>query len=107
VRAAVSVAAHARRFREINEDERLVSDVTLLSMMYTPLVKRLQISIPEDMDEALAVEAGRRRVSKAAVIRELLRQLLGDREKSSDPMAKLIGDIDAEPADIDEVVYGR
>jgi Arc/MetJ-type ribon-helix-helix transcriptional regulator len=73
--------------------------------MYTPHVKRLQISIPEEMDDALAVEAGRRRVSKAAVIRELLRELLGDREKDDDPMAKLIGAIDAEPGDIDEVVY--
>jgi hypothetical protein len=70
-------------------------------------MRRLQISIPEEMDEALAVEAARRQVSKAAVIRELVWERLGDVKDSGDPMAKLIGDIDAEAGDIDEVVYGR
>lgn len=70
-------------------------------------MKRLQISIPEDMDEALAVEAGRRKTSKAAVIRELVGEKLGTGKAPRDPMAKLIGDIDAEAGDIDEVVYGR
>jgi plasmid stability protein len=70
-------------------------------------VKRLQISIEEELDEALAVEAARRHTSKAALIRELFRDRLGPSPADRDPMAKLIGDIDDEADDIDAVVYGR
>ena len=69
-------------------------------------MKRLQISIEEELDEALAIEAARRRTSKAALIREYVRERLGTRDRR-DPMARLIGDIDDEAGDIDEVVYGR
>jgi len=70
-------------------------------------VKRLQISIEEELDDALAVEAARRRTSKAALIREFVRERLG-REKPvpADPMAGLIGDIDDEAGDIDSHLYG-
>jgi len=60
----------------------------------------------EDLDEALAVEASRRHISRAALIRELVRQQLrppGER----DPFTSLIGDIDDDAGDIDEVVYGQ
>ena len=70
-------------------------------------MKRLQISIEEELDDALAVEAARRGTSKAALIREFVRERLGGGPASSDPMAALVGDIDAEAGDIDEVVYGR
>lgn len=69
-------------------------------------MKRLQISIEEDLDDALAIEAARRKTSKAALIREFVRERLGGRATARDPMAALIGDIDAEAGDIDEVVYG-
>lgn len=72
--------------------------------MYTHNVRRLQISIEPELDEALAAEAARRKMSKAAVIRELVRERLGARRP--DPMASLIGDIDADTGDIDSVVYG-
>ncbi len=76
-------------------------------MMYTPAhMKRLQISIEEELDDALATEASRRKTSKAALIREYVRERLGSRRGGGDPMAALIGDIDAEAGDIDEVVYG-
>lgn len=68
-------------------------------------MKRLQISIEEELDEALATEAVRRKTSKAALIREFVRERLGGRKPSADPMAALIGDIDAEAGDIDEVIY--
>jgi hypothetical protein len=67
-------------------------------------VKRLQISIEEEMDEALAVEAGRRKTSKAALIREFVRDRLGG-QAGEDPMSRLIGDIDDEAGDIDSVIY--
>jgi hypothetical protein len=55
----------------------------------------------------LAVEAARCHTSKAAIIRELVRERLGPSPAGRDPMAKLIGDIDDEANDIDAVVYGR
>lgn len=68
-------------------------------------MKRLQISIEEEMDEALAGEAARRRTSKAALIREFVRERLGD-PTDVDPMAALVGDIDDEAGDVDAIVYG-
>jgi hypothetical protein len=75
--------------------------------MYTPLMKRLQISIDEELDDALAIEASRRRTSKAALIREYVRERLLSTSAAKDPMAELIGDIDDEAGDIDATVYGR
>lgn len=69
-------------------------------------MRRLQISVDEDVDEALAMEAARRSVSRAAVVRDLVRQHLGAKHEA-DPFIPLMGDIDEEPGDIDEVVYGR
>lgn len=58
------------------------------------------------MDEALAVEAARRRTSKAALIRQFVRERLGADRSAADPMARLVGDIDDAAGDIDETVYG-
>ncbi len=58
------------------------------------------------MDDDLATEARHRGISKAALIRILLRQGFGQREV--DPVESIIGGGDGRPApDIDEVVYGR
>jgi hypothetical protein len=70
-------------------------------------VKRLQISIEEELDDALAVEAARRRTSKAALIREFVAERLArGKPVAADPMANLIGDIDDEAGDIDSALYG-
>lgn len=70
-------------------------------------MKRLQISIEEELDEALAVEAARRHTSKAALIREFVWERIGDRIPRSHPsMDDLVGDIDDHAGDIDAVVYG-
>ena len=54
-------------------------------------MKRLQISIGEDLDDALAVEAARRHTSKAALIREFVRERLGRATPAgTDPMALLL-----------------
>ncbi|MGH2751334.1 MAG: CopG family transcriptional regulator [Actinomycetota bacterium] len=68
-------------------------------------MKRLQISIEEELDEALAIEAARLEVSKAALIRRFVRERLGG-ERAADPLDELVGDTDAEGGDIDGVVYG-
>ena len=68
-------------------------------------MKRLQIYIEEELDEALAVEAARKKVSKAALIRQFVAEQLGKPKR--DPIDALLGASDAEPAPIDDVVYGR
>jgi hypothetical protein len=75
-------------------------------MMYPSTVRRLQISIDEELDDFLAAEAARRGTSKAALIREYVREHAGADGREPDPLAEFIGAIDAEPGDIDEVVYG-
>ena len=67
-------------------------------------MKRLQIYIEEDLDEALAVEAAKQQTSKAALIRRFVAERL-DR-KRHDPLDDLVGDLDIEPASVDDVVYG-
>lgn len=67
----------------------------------------MQIYIQEELDDALGVEALRTRSSKAAIIRELVAERLGSQKRERDPVDDLIGSIDAEPGDVDDVVYGR
>lgn len=102
-----SARGRERRHRlSLHAEGPLSGDVNISIMMYHHEVRRLQISIDEDLDEALAVEAARRHTSRAAVIRELVRQQLPTKHEA-DPFAPLIGDIDDAADDIDEVVYGR
>jgi hypothetical protein len=71
-------------------------------------VKRLQIMIEEDLDEALERQARKEGVSKAA----LIRRYVGERLKplppiEEDPLWELVGSVDADPVpDIDEFLYG-
>jgi hypothetical protein len=75
-------------------------------VMYHASVKRLQISIEVELDDALAAEAARRGTSKAALIREYVRERLDVPADAADPFVELIGDIDDEAGDIDAVLYG-
>ena len=70
-------------------------------------VKRLQIMIDKDLDDAVGRMARAEGSSKAAVIRRLLRDALEPLPPvSADPLFRLIGTVDADPAPIDDVVYG-
>ncbi len=73
--------------------------------MYTPPMRRLQIYIDEELDDALAYRARRTHTSKAALIREAVRRSIGDPEPTLDPFSEWIGGSDAVPAPVDEVVY--
>ena len=69
-------------------------------------MKRLQIMIDEDLDEALermSVESGQ---SKAALIRRFVREAIRPLPPlERDPLSRMIGVDDAEPVRIDDVVY--
>ena len=72
-------------------------------------MKRLQIMIEEELDEALAQQARKERVSKAALIRRYVREQLQPLPPiREDPLWELVGMFEGEPDDsrrIDEVVY--
>lgn len=74
--------------------------------MYTPGMKRLQIYIDEEMDDALAIRARRAHTSKAALIRAAVRRSIGESEAPVDPFRDWIGGSDAAPGSVDDVVYG-
>jgi len=70
-------------------------------------MRRLQIMIDEDLDEALTVQALREGVSKAELLRRYAREHLSPLPPiEEDPLWELVGAADVEPADVDEVVYG-
>lgn len=68
-------------------------------------MRRLQIYIEEEIDDALAVRARREHTSKAALIRQAVRRSIGESESTPDPFREWIGGSEAAPASIDEVVY--
>jgi hypothetical protein len=71
-------------------------------------MKRLQILIEEDLDEALAQQARKERVSKGALVRRYVRAQLEPLPPiEEDPLRGMVGAYDAEPVDdIDEFLYG-
>lgn len=70
-------------------------------------MKRLQISIEEDLDEALDRRSAEEGVSKAALVRQFVRKELEPLPPlSEDPLWSFAGVGDYEPAAVDDVVYG-
>jgi predicted transcriptional regulator len=70
-------------------------------------VKRLQIMLDEDLDEALARMASERGTSKAALIRQFVRAAIGELPPlEQDALFTMAGADSYEPDQtIDEVVY--
>jgi Ribbon-helix-helix protein, copG family len=69
-------------------------------------VKRLQISIDDDLDEALDRRCAEEGVSKAALIRRFVRKELEPLPAlEQDPLWSFVGAGDFEPGDVDDVVY--
>lgn len=71
-------------------------------------MRRIQIHIDEELDEAVATQAAREGVSKAALIRKFIaRQVRPVAPPSDDPWDAITGWLDDDPVDdIDEVIYG-
>ncbi|MFI5282549.1 MAG: ribbon-helix-helix protein, CopG family [Candidatus Dormibacterales bacterium] len=71
-------------------------------------MKRIQIHVDEDLDDAAEAEAARRGISKAALIRtSLAHELRTESGNPLDPWANISGWLDDDPVeDIDEAVYG-
>jgi hypothetical protein len=70
-------------------------------------MRRIQIHIDETLDAAVAAEAARRGVSKAALIRSCIAREVRPAAPSADPWADMIGWLDDDPVDdIDDVIYG-
>jgi hypothetical protein len=77
-------------------------------MVYTSMMRRIQINIEEAIDDELEATAVRTGRSKAALIRECLAEHYAPAVAvEGDPISALVGAVGTEPADVDEVVYGR
>jgi hypothetical protein len=71
-------------------------------------MRRIQIVIEADVADALTAEAARTGKSKAALIRDCLSARFRSHASiDDDPITALVGSVDVEPADINEIVYGR
>lgn len=69
-------------------------------------MRRLQIMIDDDLGEALDRRSAVEGVSKAALIRSLVRAALQPLPPlADDPLAAMVGDDDFEPSSVDDVVY--
>jgi hypothetical protein len=69
-------------------------------------MKRLQIMIEEDIDGELDRLAGERGTSKAALIRQFVREKVRPLPPfSADPLTRMAGVDDYEPSPIDDIVY--
>ena len=70
-------------------------------------MRRIQLYMDEDLDDALSAEAARLGTSRSALVRDAVRRSLStDFRSSGDSVDELIGWLDVEPDDdIDSVVY--
>lgn len=75
--------------------------------MYNRPVRRINIYIDDNLDRRAQVEARKRRISKAALIRAGLIAEIGLEDSAADAIDELVGLSDATPSDdIDAVIYG-
>jgi ribbon-helix-helix CopG family protein len=77
--------------------------------VYNGSMRRIQIHIDEALDDAAEVEAARRGLSKAALIRaSLARELATETRRDADPWLALTGWLDdGAVEDLDAVIYDK
>ena len=77
-------------------------------MVYALGMRRIQLYLDDDVDDALTAQAAKRGTSRSALVRDAVRTSLGsDLHAAADPVDDLIGWLDVEPDDdIDAVIYG-
>jgi hypothetical protein len=79
--------------------------------MYDCSMRRLQIMIDEDLDEALAHQAREEHTSKAALIRRYVRERIKPLPQiEEDALCEFVGMSEGSPGDsmsVDDVVYPR
>ena len=75
--------------------------------MHTVGMRRTQIYLDADLDEALSAEATRLGISRSALVRDAIRAALEAYfETPRDAVDELIGGVDANPDDdLDSVIY--
>lgn len=71
-------------------------------------MRRIQLYMEPDIDDALTAAAAKRGTSRSALMRDAVRALLdAEQPTGDDPVDALIGWLDVEPDDdIDAVIYG-
>jgi hypothetical protein len=73
-------------------------------------MKRLQIHIEKELDDALTVVAAQQGTSKAALIRQAVAERYAPADQPANALLRMAGMLDGSPDDsssIDDVVYGR
>lgn len=71
-------------------------------------MRRIQLYLDEDMDDALTAQAAKLGTTRSALVRDAVRtSLVADLQTAVDPVDDLIGWLDVEPDDdVDAVIYG-
>jgi hypothetical protein len=68
-------------------------------------MRRIQLYIDDELDNALSAEAARSGRSRSEVLRAALRTLFGGPDRA-DPIDALVGAVETEPVDdLDAVIY--
>jgi hypothetical protein len=75
------------------------------------MLKRVQLMLDEELDQAVAREARLQRISKSEVVRRILKERLLPPlpPLEEDPLWQMVGMVEGSPDDsqrIDDVVYG-
>lgn len=75
--------------------------------MYSAVMRRIQLYVDEDVDDALTAKASLLGTSRSALVRDAVRASLGAHlDTVADAVDSLVGDLDVDPDDdIDAVIY--
>lgn len=72
-------------------------------------MRRIQLYMDEDLDDALSLQARQQGVAKAVLIRQYLRHHVRPPENEDDPSDHLIGSYEGDPTgstSVNDVLYG-